>query len=54
MECDSFDWPMPGADNTDGLIQYFQGAARTPLDAATADVMAMSHQGVTDVYATMY
>ena len=43
-----------GADNDDGLIHYFHGAARTPPDAATADVTAISRQGVTDFYATIY
>lgn len=54
MEGEGFNWPVPGADNDDGLIHCFQGAARAPPDAATADVTAISRQGVTDFYATIY
>jgi hypothetical protein len=54
MEGEGFDWPIPGADNDDGLIHYFQGAACTPPNAATANVTAISRQGVTNFYATIY
>jgi len=54
MNEESFGWPLPGVANDDGLIQYFQGTACTPHNAADADVTAISRQGLTDFYATIY
>ncbi|KAF8243184.1 hypothetical protein K440DRAFT_669837 [Wilcoxina mikolae CBS 423.85] len=54
MEGEGFGWPIPGADNDNGLIHYFQGAARTPPDAADADITAISRQAVINFYATIH
>jgi hypothetical protein len=54
MAGEDFDWPIPVADNDYCLIHCSQGAARTPPDAAIADVTAISHQGVIDFYVTIY
>jgi hypothetical protein len=54
MEGEGFDWHIPGANNDDGLIHCFQEAACTPPDAATAAVMAISRQGVTNFYTPIY
>jgi hypothetical protein len=42
MEGNGFDWPIPGVDNDDGRINCLQGAVRTPPDALTANVTAIS------------
>jgi hypothetical protein len=54
MDEEGFSWPLPGVANNDGLIQYFQGTAYTPQNAADAEVTAISRQGLTDLYATIY
>jgi len=54
MDEEGFGWPLPGVANDDRLIQYFQGTARTPQNAADADVTVFSRQGLTDLYATIY
>jgi len=54
MDEEGFGWPLPGVANDDGLIQYFEGTARMPQNAADADVTAISHQRLTDFYATIY
>jgi hypothetical protein len=54
MNKESFGWPLPGVANNDALIQYSQGTAHTPQNAADPDVTAISHQGLTDFYAIIY
>jgi len=54
MDEECFGWPLPGVANDDGMIQYFQGTARTPQNAADADITAISRQALTDFYATIY
>jgi len=50
MDEEGFGWPLPRVANDDGQIQYFQGAARTPQNAADADVTTISRQGLIDFY----
>jgi len=42
MDEEGFGWPLPGVANDHGLIQYFQGTARTHQNATDADVSAIS------------
>jgi len=53
MDKEGFGWPLPGVANDDGLIQYIQRTARTPQNAADANVTALSRQGLTDFYTTI-
>jgi hypothetical protein len=54
MDEEGFSWPLLRVANDDGLIQYFQGTARTPQNAADTDATAISRHGHTDFYATIY
>jgi hypothetical protein len=54
MDKERFRWPILGVANEDGQIQYFQQTARTPQNAANADVMAISSKGHTYIHVTIY
>jgi hypothetical protein len=54
MDEDGYGWPLPGVANDDGQIQYPQGTARMPQNAADADVPVISCQGLNDFYAGIY
>jgi len=53
MDKEGFGWPLPGVAKGNSLIQYFQGMACTPQNPANADITPISHQGLTDFYATI-
>jgi len=54
MDEEGFGWPLPGVANEHGLIQYFPDMPWKPQNAANADVMAISCQGLSNFYATIY
>jgi len=47
-------WDLPGVAHDYGLIDHFQETARTPQNAANANIMAFTHKELTNFDATIY
>jgi hypothetical protein len=54
MDEEGFGWHLPGVANDDSMIHNFQGTRRPPQNPADANVTAISCQGLTNFYATIY
>jgi len=54
MDEEGLSWPLLGVANDEGLFQYIQGTARTPQNAADANIAPLSCQVLNHFYVTIY
>lgn len=53
MEEERVGWPLSDDANDDRLIHHYRRTARMPQNATDVDIVAISHQGLTNFYMTI-